>query len=480
MPAHLDQDDPKYAEAAAEILRRHDNYEAEANITSAVRDFLIVTGLAESHEIAEEAPPAEGSGSAVDLTTLNTFIEFKRRLGTTRAFEPRPEYVTQLDGYLALSETKGASVRMGILTDGKQWLLRWPNAGRVNTTAPYAFTLEDADRWFLLYEWLRDKALASEVNRLPTREIIAEAFGPNSPRYERDIAALRAIYQANARTETVRVKRRLWRDLLLAALGEIAGTDAAMDDLFVRHTYLSAVIGMVVQASFGVDIYQLARNDPDDLLLGRRFQQDTGLSGIVESDFFAWPLEVGGLPLIQAVANRIARFDWSNAPGDIAAILYETVIPPDERRQLGEYYTPHWLARSMVQEVVTDPLHQHVLDPACGSGTFISEAVTHFINAAQARLEPIAALEQLRSSVTGIDVHPVAVHLARAAWILAARPAIQAAARDGFSDPITVPVYLGDALQLRFHAGDLFAEHEVRVEVEDERNTALVFPGELD
>ena len=144
----------------------------------------------------------------------------------------------------------------------------------------------------------------------------------------------------------MRIKRRLWRDLLLAALGEIARTPAEMNDLFVRHTYLSAVIGMAVQASFGVDIYQLARNDPADLLLGRRFQQDTGLQGIVESDFFAWPLEVaGGLPLIKAVADRVARFDWRNAPADVAAVLYESVIPPDERRQLGEYYTPHWLAR---------------------------------------------------------------------------------------------------------------------------------------
>ena len=37
-------------------------------------------------------------------------------------------------------------MRMGILTDGKRWLLRWPNAGPVRTAMPYAFTLEDADR----------------------------------------------------------------------------------------------------------------------------------------------------------------------------------------------------------------------------------------------------------------------------------------------------------------------------------------------
>ena len=178
--------------------------------------------------------------------------------------------------------------------------------------------------------------------------------------------------------------RQLWENLLTAALGEIARSSAQLDDLFVRHTYLSAVIGMVVQASFGGDIRRLAETDTADLLLGRDFRSKTGLQGVVESDFFAWPTEAGGMPLLRTLARRIARFDWQKAPNDVAAILYETVIPPDERRQLGEYYTPDWLARAIVREVVTDPLDQYVLDPACGSGTFVAEAVTHFIEAAKA------------------------------------------------------------------------------------------------
>ena len=201
----------------------------------------------------------------------------------------------------------------------------------------------------------------------------------------------------------------------------------------------------------------------------------------MESDFFAWPTEVeGGERLIRALARRIARFDWASAPADIGAILYETVIPADERRRLGEYYTPYWLARVMVPELVTDPLRQRVLDPACGSGTFLVEAINHFLAvAAETDLDAKEAVERLRVSVIGIDVHPVAVHLARAAWILAARPAITAAAGAGYNDPIAVPVYLGDALQLRFSAGDLFAEHQVRIEVEDEENTSLTFPVSL-
>ena len=82
---------------------------------------------------------------------------------------------------------------------------------------------------------------------------------------------------------------------------------------------------------------------------------------------------------------------------------------------------------------------------------------------------------KLRDSVIGIDVHPVAVHLARASWTLAARSAIQ----DAAGTSISVPIYLGDALQLRFRTGDMFAEHEVRIEVGDERNSALAFPVSL-
>ena len=496
MAVHIDQNDPRYPEAAAEILRRHDRGEPEANITSAVRDFLILTGLARSEEIIEENPPSEGSRRAVDLTALDTFIEFKRRIGTTAGGEPDPANVEQLDDYLAQSATQ-CRVRMGILTDGKRWLLRWPNAGPVRMTLPYAFTLEEPDHWLALHEWLQNTALVSLDGVSPDREGITAHFGPDSPSYHRDIAALKALYQENDELETIRVKRRLWYDLLRTALGEIAYTPEGlsdesqaklaavgvgpeeMDDLFVRHTYLGAIIGMVVQASFGVDIRRLAETDPADLLQGRELHNATGLQGVLEADFFAWPGEVGGNPLLQTLARRVARFDWADAPRDTAATLYETVIPPEERRQLGEYYTPAWLARAMIQELVDDPLNQRVLDPACGSGTFVAEAVAHFIDAArEANWEPWKTRNRLREAVIGIDVHPVAVHLARAAWTLAARPAIHAATGSRVDASLSIPVYLGDALQLRYRE-DMFSATEVTIQTMDEENTELVFPVSL-
>ncbi len=145
MPPHINPNDPDCKTAAAEILRRHNEGQPEANITTAVRDFLTTTGLVKPEHIVEENPPAEGSRRAVDLTALDTFIEFKRRIGTTGGFNPDPKNVDQLDDYLAQSQKDGR-VRMGILTDGKHWLLRWPGAGKPKIAPPYAFTLEEPCR----------------------------------------------------------------------------------------------------------------------------------------------------------------------------------------------------------------------------------------------------------------------------------------------------------------------------------------------
>ena len=94
-------------------------------------------------------------------------------------------------------------------------------------------------------------------------------------------------------------------------------------------------------------------------------------------------------------------------------------------------------------------------------------------------IDPKELLDRLRVAVTGIDVHPVAVHLARAAWALAARPAIEAAVRAGYDASGSVPVYLGDALQLRFRAGDMFAGQQVTIQVDDDANSELTFPVSL-
>ena len=122
--APLGPDEAACSAAAGELLRRHEWDEPEANITSAVRDFLIAARLCRPDEIVEENPPSpDSSRRAVDLTALDTFIESKRRIGMRQRGVPDAAHIAQLDGYLESSRRNGR-VRMGILTDGKYWVLR--------------------------------------------------------------------------------------------------------------------------------------------------------------------------------------------------------------------------------------------------------------------------------------------------------------------------------------------------------------------
>ena len=467
-----------FGDRAQAILDRHDAPGAsEAEIRAAVRDFLIETKLATAASVQMEQSPGEGSSGRVDLRTRDVIFEFKVRIGDR--INPTEQNVRQLDDYLKAAIDGGRPQRFGILTDGKYWILRWPGMGAVGTRAPNAFTLIDADYGLKLHEWLRDQSQVLEARGVsPTDKEIRSRLG-EGPRFEQHISALDDLYQASRDDPTIALKRDLWRRLLAAALGQIVEEEPDLDRLFVRHTYLSVVVGLAVQSAFGIPIEEEALSDPARLLGGQVFVDQTGVSGVVESDFFTWPAEVGGEEWIRDLAKRISWFDWSTAESDIARILYEAVIPADDRRRLGEYYTPDWLARAIVDAVVTDPLNQRVLDPACGSGAFIFAAVRKYLAAArEAGRTPAQTLDGLLNRVVGIDVHPVAVHLARATWTFAARDAIEAA-RDA-NMTVTVPVYLGDSLQLRTESSGMFAQQTVTIPVPDPPDADLEFNRELE
>ena len=90
------------------------------------------------------------------------------------------------------------------------------------------------------------------------------------------------------------------------------------------------------------------------------------------------------------------------------------MIDKTTRKRLGEYYTPDWLAQKMVDEHVTDPMRQRVLDPACGSGTFLFWTIRKIIETCDAAgTSDRETLEHVVSHVFGMDLHPVAVTLAR-------------------------------------------------------------------
>jgi hypothetical protein len=219
---------------------------------------------------------------------------------------------------------------------------------------------------------------------------------------------------------------------------------ANSDELFIDHTLLVVTAEVIAHAVIGLD--PTAQDVSAATILSGHLFSEAQVNGVVDADFFDWVVEVeGGEIFVKTLARRLARFAWKDVEHDVLKVLYESVISASQRKSLGEYYTPDWLASQIVDAAVTDPLQQRVLDPACGSGTFVFHAIRRYLEAARKDgIDDAAALTGVTSRVFGMDIHPVAVTFARVTYLLAiGADRLRAPERPSLS----IPVYLGDSIQ---------------------------------
>lgn len=66
----------------------------------------------------------------------------------------------------------------------------------------------------------------------------------------------------------------------------------------------------------------------------------------------------------------------SDAPSHALGEAFQALIGPRLRGERGQFFTPRSLVRAMV-EIIDPKPHENVLDPACGTGGFLSEAVAY-------------------------------------------------------------------------------------------------------
>jgi SAM-dependent methyltransferase len=288
-------------------------------------------------------------------------------------------------------------------------------------------------------------------NRAAVAPQPALAPGPQTVRIElgRDSVAFRlardmlaALWEKLKGDPAIGLKRQLWAQRLKL----VYGREVESDHLFFQHTFLVIVARAVAHAV--VDdavpnhaVLDWADGDPERIPSGWRMP---GIPGAIESDVFDWiGADAGGKDIVRRIVTHVQRFDLRCVETDILRVLYESLIDRDQRRGLGEYYTPDWLAAKVVRNAVSSPHEQSVLDPACGSGTFLFHAIRHYLRHAEnVGVPPDARAAEATARVAGIDIHPVAVIIARVTCLLALAPVLRA--RKG---AISIPVHLGDALQ---------------------------------
>jgi len=126
---------------------------------------------------------------------------------------------------------------------------------------------------------------------------------------------------------------------------------------------------------------------------------------------------------IKKMFRRFNRFDFADVDRDILGDVYQGYLPPNERKQLGEFYTPKEVIDYILDAVgykpETEIQAKKILDPACGSGSFLVEATQRLIERyRRVGFEPNnpddarQIINGCMSSIYGLDIHPFACFIA--------------------------------------------------------------------
>jgi hypothetical protein len=420
-------------QSTREILAHLATKPGHDEVKADFRQLLIEEFGADLHSLHFEQRVPEVSGR-LDALIGRTVLEAKRNLVAEWGDVER-----RMPDYLADRERETGERFVGIATDGLKWVVFERQNAQLQRIKDTTLDPAKAEQFLA---WL-DGAIALRASLPPDPVTVRIELGNGSIAYRRGHEKLSEIWPRIKDNPAVALKRQLWNQLLTLVYGRsIEG-----DTLWFQHTFLVIVAKAIAQAVLGI-----RDDDPVRLLSGAAFK-DANISGAVESDFFDWPLaDAEGHDLVRRIAAHISRFRLREVESDVLKVLYESLIDPGERHDLGEYYTPDWLAAKVVKHSVKRPIEDLVLDPACGSGSFLFHAVRlHLAEAEGSGMAPGDVAHEATQRVQGMDIHPVAVIIARVTYLLALAPALSN--RGG---PISIPVYLGDALQLevtQFFAG---------------------------
>jgi len=377
----------------------------------------------------------------VDAFLGNLIIEFKKSLDKKNLAEAESE----LQRYISILWTEQKTHRVSYIamaTDGIKFVCYRPRtAVEEDEVNPNDVHLDQIDKMDLtktqpggIFVWL-DRYMLTETLKLATTEAFSNEFGLNKPAFCEVEALLKQAWKEYKET----VLYDQWANFLRI----VYGSKVDSEDLFIRHTYLATLAKLLAYSTFSGGALPISFEQIAEILEGRIFEI-WNVHNFLEEDFFSWVARVEmGLKSASMLLERLASYDISTINEDILKSLYQELVDPQARHDLGEYYTPDWLAEYMVNDVLAKDPTKSILDPACGSGTFLAASIRKK-KELLGKKKPHEKLELILNTIKGIDVHPLAVILSRSNFLTALGTDLLSA-RHG---PVSIPVYLADSIRL--------------------------------
>ena len=407
----------------------------ERSIEHAIIDMLKTLGI---DDLRQDIRAGGESGRADSVSRRFKIVleaKDKGKVGPDKEGRRKGEsQIDQLDRYVAGLAVDGDMFVdpelpwLGFLTDGNEWWAwTWDADGKNRQELPaLQATRNSAEihRWLIDITKDRENALRPPPQHLT--EIITDERREN----------LALIQEGCDGKNFYDTKCELWRRTLLGS-GMVTEKPRSLHShgLFHRHTLITVTSRLLISALEG----------------GSKKPQDA-----IGQGFASWMMgTTAGRAWAESLHKEFNQYQtWRWTTRDILRDAYEELIAVEDRKQFGEHFTPNWLAEAICERVMDDAWCAKaikggtggVLDPACGSGTFLFVAAKRLDGfLVKAGVAKIARANRIAELVHGMDIHPVAAEMS-AATLMMAMPTTPKGGRR------SLRIYQGDSMQI--HGGD--------------------------
>lgn len=221
----------------------------------------------------------------------------------------------------------------------------------------------------------------------------------------------------------------------------------------------------------------------EEIETGKFFRDFMNIENFMEADYFSWYIDEWNDVIsddLSTMINTLSNYEVATTDlkpekvRDLFKRLYQNLMPKEIRRDMGEYYTPDWLAEIVLDEmgftistfekIKSDndflPSTLRLLDPACGSGTFLVLAIKRLKEYADEHfVDTRSVIRHILRNVVGFDLNPLAVIASRTNYLLALGDLLREVGTTA-----EIPVFLADSIMVERHStltGDSYVLHTV-------------------
>ena len=418
----------------------------------------------------------------VDAIVNNILIEYKHH-SKLNSKKQIVSAIQQVNDYLHALERNSGEQCDAILTDGIRIMYFQYIDGTIRYTSLRQMSVDDIDRIIKAILYNQSKKFT------PTNIVRDFSISPQSSSSSRNIASI-LFNQLNKNiTEKSHMLFSEWKELMHLSVDDngksidiekrrrdlsnifnenITDADLEYKALFSLQTTYAIIVKLIAckvidRLNFNDDTHEYHDLSSLTIEKAHRFFKvmedgysytNMGIRNLLEGDFFSWysDAEQWSADFWNEIKNIIIKIDEYSSfslnvrynPEDIFKDLYMSIIPQSVRHSMGEYFTPEWLADSVISEALKSIKSNEwtAIDPCCGSGIFIISLIKKIVGDICINdltlAEKEALLKSILQRVHGIDINPLSVLSARVSYYIAIH-------QIGEVSNIEIPVFLGDS-----------------------------------